>query len=687
MIESESVKTEIDNEVVLFNDPKISTYDKLLSPEECEHLINLGKPFLEASVVSDSNGGHISSGRTSRTAWIDHFHDEITTKIANKISKLVEMPIENAEKFQLVHYGLTNEYKAHYDSWDHNGSEKTLRCIKYGGPRMITALIYLNNVEEGGPTRFTKLNINVDPEVGKLLVFENTIKDTIDKHPLSEHAGMPVNKGEKYICNLWFRQYSKSKLYSDLNPSYYKDIPKHSTRTIEDHSDSLQKLHDEKNIFKQDSLLTNDECESLINKCEFSDSKYPSAWLANNEYPSIIVKVASLCNVVPSYLENMNVIKYSSDQSHGPFLDAYDVLSERGKQYTDRLGQRVKTITICLSESMKYEFEKLNMAVICKKGTLVCYDNVRNTRQRDEQISHRVLNTSSNEGYLLNLYIREKDKNGYLNPSFKLVDPTPPTPKENITIETKEVVSDEDYIKTFSDVLNLFVNDDIGYNWRGLNSFNYSFRGDFNYFKSCILNFKSLRDEDKGLNYKNVLDVNYEFDEFNPVYVGNVVSDELLDLLKCYYRKTIGDKVFPLGDKQSNRFKAHNEPMARFLQYEILPLIEKITSKKLKPTYTYLSSYVKDSELPAHTDRADCEYTVSFLVNKDADWPIYLHKVKQPVKYKGRHGSNPDKDECLSLDSAIGGLIIFNGTDHLHFRENYSGDFYDILLLHYRINE
>ena len=165
------------------------------------------------------------------------------------------------------------------------------------------------------------------------------------------------------------------------------------------------------------------------------------------------------------------------------------------------------------------------------------------------------------------------------------------------------------------------------------------------------------------------------------------------NLLKSYYRKTISDKVFVLGDKQSNRFKAHNEPMARFLQYELLPLVEKITQKNLRPTYTYLSSYVKDSDLPAHTDRCWCEYTVSFLVNKDVDWPIYLHKVKQPIfilwlfYLMGRHGSNPDKDECISLDCDIGGLIIFKGTDHLHFREKYSGEFYDILLLHYRVNE
>ena len=77
---------------------------------------------------------------------------------------------------------------------------------------MVTALIYLNDVEEGGSTKFTKLDLDVSPTTGKLLIFENTLKDSINKHPLSEHAGMPVIKGEKYICNLWFRQFNKSKL-------------------------------------------------------------------------------------------------------------------------------------------------------------------------------------------------------------------------------------------------------------------------------------------------------------------------------------------------------------------------------------------------------------------------------------------------------------------------------------------
>ena len=164
---------------MLSNDPGVYTIKDYVTAEECEHMIKLAQPTLERSVVSDDKGGYQSAGRTSRTSWIDHFHDEVTTKLANKIAKTVGIPIVNAEKFQVVHYNETNEYRAHYDSWDNDGSEKSYRCVKYGGPRILTALVYLNKVEAGGATRFTKLNKNVEPELGKLLVFENVHKNTL----------------------------------------------------------------------------------------------------------------------------------------------------------------------------------------------------------------------------------------------------------------------------------------------------------------------------------------------------------------------------------------------------------------------------------------------------------------------------------------------------------------------------
>ena len=86
---------------ILHSDPKIIIYDDLLTKDECQHLINVGRPLLQDSVVSDDKGGYISQGRTSKTAWFDHNHDVIIESIANRVSEIANIPLKNAEKFQL----------------------------------------------------------------------------------------------------------------------------------------------------------------------------------------------------------------------------------------------------------------------------------------------------------------------------------------------------------------------------------------------------------------------------------------------------------------------------------------------------------------------------------------------------------------------------------------------------------
>lgn len=205
------------------DNPLVETYDDFLSEEECQHFINISKDDLKRALVSDNEKGYISNGRTGSNTWIKHDFDDITKSVGERISKIVGIPLENAEAYQIIHYDKTQEYKNHYDSWDHNRSEKTLRCMKYGGARLMTALCYLNTVKNGGGTKMTKLDITISSEQGKMLVFQNTIsKEDHTKHPLSEHAGLPVEEGEKYAFNLWFRECSRNILYEDFNPDYYK---------------------------------------------------------------------------------------------------------------------------------------------------------------------------------------------------------------------------------------------------------------------------------------------------------------------------------------------------------------------------------------------------------------------------------------------------------------------------------
>jgi hypothetical protein len=70
--------------------------------------------------------------------------------------------------------------------------------------RKHTLLVYLNDNFSGGETYFPELMLKVSPSTGKALHFLN--EDRNGKIiPLSLHAGLPVQNGVKYACNIWVK--------------------------------------------------------------------------------------------------------------------------------------------------------------------------------------------------------------------------------------------------------------------------------------------------------------------------------------------------------------------------------------------------------------------------------------------------------------------------------------------------
>ena len=75
---------------------------------------------------------------------------------------------------------------------------------KQGGQRSITAMCFLNDVEQGGETAFTAIGISVPPERGKLLIWNNHTPTGLPNEQ-TMHAGTPVIAGTKYIITKWYR--------------------------------------------------------------------------------------------------------------------------------------------------------------------------------------------------------------------------------------------------------------------------------------------------------------------------------------------------------------------------------------------------------------------------------------------------------------------------------------------------
>jgi prolyl 4-hydroxylase len=128
--------------------------------------------------------------------------------LSDKIKKLVvektNLPLENQEAIHIVKYEIGGQYKLHHDFF-HPNTDYYESCIKQGGQRAYSCLIYLNDNFTGGETDFPKVNKTVIPELGKLIVWDNLKEDgSLDYD--SFHAGLPVIEGQKWICIVWVRE-------------------------------------------------------------------------------------------------------------------------------------------------------------------------------------------------------------------------------------------------------------------------------------------------------------------------------------------------------------------------------------------------------------------------------------------------------------------------------------------------
>ena len=205
MTETDFPKKIAENVTMYSADPIVYVVNDFLNDHECNSFIEAGKNKLKESTVISSDQHVKHKSRTSQNCWLTHDENDILHEVSKRISILVQMPIRNAEQYQLVYYETAGEYKAHFDSFDYQ-TEEGKKNWEPGGQRLLTAIAYLNDVEDGGGTDFPELGFNIDARKGDVLIFHNCEKDTTNIHPKSLHAGMPVTNGEKWIVNLWFRE-------------------------------------------------------------------------------------------------------------------------------------------------------------------------------------------------------------------------------------------------------------------------------------------------------------------------------------------------------------------------------------------------------------------------------------------------------------------------------------------------
>lgn len=178
----------------LSKEPGVWFFEKAFTAAECELLKLLAEPTYERSLVKMEGEDVPDPIRTSDGSTIHWLiEDPATHAINRRLAAMTRTAAEQGEPLQMLRYRPGQQYHPHFD-W-----------LGEANRRILTALIYLNEDYDGGETQFVKTGLTVRGRTGDVLLFRNVGKDG-DMDPLSEHAGLPVKRGTKYLATRWIRQ-------------------------------------------------------------------------------------------------------------------------------------------------------------------------------------------------------------------------------------------------------------------------------------------------------------------------------------------------------------------------------------------------------------------------------------------------------------------------------------------------
>jgi prolyl 4-hydroxylase len=167
----------------------------LFSPTECDLVLAAADRRYQPSTIISADGREVAHPlRSSEGAplhWL--IEDPAIYALNRRLAKVSGTCYEQAEPLLILRYQPGQEYRPHLDALPGLANQ-----------RIMTALVYLNDSYLGGETQFTRLGLKVKGRKGDVLVFRNTQADG-SPDPISEHAGLPVASGIKYLASRWIR--------------------------------------------------------------------------------------------------------------------------------------------------------------------------------------------------------------------------------------------------------------------------------------------------------------------------------------------------------------------------------------------------------------------------------------------------------------------------------------------------
>lgn len=179
-----------------------------------------------------------------------------------------------------------------------------------------------------------------------------------------------------------------------------------------------------------------------------------------------------------------------------------------------------------------------------------------------------------------------------------------------------------------------------------------------------------------------------QFREEKYALIENILPEFQINALQRFYKQYVAQGFMEFGDEQvNNRYRQHNEPLARFIHHNFAKLMSLVAETKISPSYCYAASYKDSAELKPHRDREQCKYSISFQVdyepipkNKVSPWSI---NIAEPFEVNNQNISmswsefknySDQIKKTKSMNVKCGDGIFYKGQELIHYREKLPKD-------------
>lgn len=205
-------------------EPRVVLNRHLLSTFECAEIAAAAEAHLQPSFIVDADG---RQGRHQvRTSHEVRLRPGIRNTVVNiverRLAEWSHFPVSHGELPLVLHYQDSQSFEQHYDYFIPEKFAMGEGPLEFGGQRVATQLVYLNQDFEGGETRFERTGLVVRPERGMCMLFHNlTPAHNVD--PLTRHTGVAVTGGVKWLLSRWIREMPFEMRAAELPRDRYRE--------------------------------------------------------------------------------------------------------------------------------------------------------------------------------------------------------------------------------------------------------------------------------------------------------------------------------------------------------------------------------------------------------------------------------------------------------------------------------